>query len=207
MNDQKEYWNNEIRKIKNTKPKYDHWLDKYMSVLSQYKENEIIELGCGWGDDTFFLREKGLKFISCDFSEEALKKIKELYPEVKTMNFDLLDGIPFDDESTSIIIADLCLHYFTWANTVRIVDDIYRVLKRGGYLLCRVNSTKDKNYNTYQGIMLENNYYLQDGCTKRVFDKKSIEDIFVKWEIYNLKEYSADKYHKPKVLWEIAVSK
>lgn len=207
MNKQKEYWNKAITSIDNLKPKYDLWLDKYILLIDSHKDSDIIDLGCGWGDNTLYLIEHGYSVIACDFSEEALKYVRKFVPNAKTLNFDMLNGLPFKAESINNVIADLSLHYFYWDDTVKIVNDIYRILTKDGHLFCRVNSTKDENYNALQGDKIEENYYLIDGCTKRSFDKKSLEYLFKSWKILNIEEYTANKYHKPKVLWEVALSK
>ena len=64
-------------------------------------------------------------------------------PNIKAMLFDMSDGLPFNDNSKNIIIADLCLHYFDLSKTKYIFSEIYRVLKENGYLIARVNSFND----------------------------------------------------------------
>ncbi len=50
------------------------------------------------------------------------------------MNFDISKGLPFKDNEMDLINANLSLHYFMMDKTIEIFDDIYRVLKPGGYL-------------------------------------------------------------------------
>jgi hypothetical protein len=50
------------------------------------------------------------------------------------------------------MIADLSLHYFSWDETKKIVNEIKRVLKEDGFLLVRVNSVNDTNYGAGKGI-------------------------------------------------------
>ena len=123
------------------------------------------------------------------------------------MVFDMLNGLPFDDGSFRVVIADLCLHYFSWDDTVRIVRDIRRVLKSGGVLLCRVNSTKDVHHGAGRGERIEDNYYYVNGDKKRFFDLSQLEALFESWEKLRLREYRLDRFEKPKMLWEAAVRK
>ena len=123
------------------------------------------------------------------------------------MIFDMLQGLPFENESIRIIIADLSLHYFAWSDTEMILQDTKRVLMPGGYLLCRMNSTNDTNYGAGQGIKIEDNYFEVNGNCKRFFDKNQIEKLFDKWDIRYVNEYQMDRYKLPKVLWELAARK
>ena len=146
MNLQKEYWNKIYESILNQKPKYDLWLDKYESIIINSKDTPIIDLGCGFGNDTLYLRERGYEVISCDFSEKALKRLSNFIDDLDTRCFDLKDGLPFENNCAKVVISDLSLHYFTWNETQKILNEINRALTVNGVLLCRVNSTKDINY-------------------------------------------------------------
>lgn len=207
MDIQKEHWNNAYSKYVPEKPKYDLWLDKYSNILETSKNRPIIDLGCGGGNDSLYLSERGYRVISCDISESALKMVKEFVPEVEAMVLNMLEGLPFSDESAQIIIADLSLHYFYWKDTIRIVNEIKRVLKPSGYLICRVNSTKDVNYGAGNGNTIEENYYDVEGVMKRFFDREQIERLFDGWRFTYIKECQMDRYKLPKILWEVAVSK
>lgn len=207
MINRKEHWNNEFSKSEFPKPKYDLWLDKYADILEQSKETPIIDLGCGLGGDSLYLVERGYKVISCDVSDVALEKVKANISAYQTIMVNMLQGLPFNESTAKIIIADLCLHYFYWEDTVRIVDEIERVLIPGGYLLCRVNSTKDTNYGAGQGDIMEENYFATKENIKRFFSREQIEKLFTGWNIKYINEYQMDRYKYSKILWEIAVHK
>lgn len=207
MNYQKIYWNELYQSRGNKKPVYDLWLDKYEDILTAFPNIPIIDLGCGFGNDTLYLREKGYQVTSCDFSEQALNRLEFFIDKPDTKLFDMKEGLPFAGESVNIIIADLSLHYFSWQETKKIVNEIKRVLKKDGFLLSRVNSVKDSNYGAGQGIIIEENYYDMDGKLKRFFDKKQLDDLFSEWKIIHIDEYEMGRYETSKVLWEIAVRK
>ena len=109
--------------------KYDDWLDKYLDIIDSIND-DIIDLGCGvTGNNTIYLLEEGKNVISCDFAVEALNVIDKI-KDSKTLCFDMLDKFPFDDNYTSMIVADLSLHYFKKADTIRIINEIKRGLKK-----------------------------------------------------------------------------
>jgi SAM-dependent methyltransferase len=151
--------------------------------------------------------ERGYKVISCDISDIALERVKENVPGSQTMAVNMLEGLPFDNSTAKIIIADLCLHYFYWKDTIKIVNEIKRVMIHGGHLLGRVNSTKDTNHGAGQGDIIEENYYVVEGNMKRFFNREQIEMMFIGWEFCNMSEYQMDRYKYPKILWEYAVKR
>ncbi len=184
---------------------YDGWLDHYLGLF--HKEDKIVELGCGRAYDSRYLLEKGFTDITvCDFSKEVLEIIKKEVPNLKTLNFDMKDEIPFQDNSINVIIADLSIHYFDTNTTIFLANEIYRVLKKNGIFIARVNSTNDKLYipNTNQ---LEENYFYNGEIYKRFFSEDSIKSFFNKFSFYSIEEKDAGKYEKPKVLWEFCVIK
>lgn len=105
--------------------------------------------------------------MSCDFSNEALKSIKENIPTSKTKYLDMLETFPFANESYSLVIADLSLHYFDNDATIQIMSEIKRILKENGILLARVASVNDFNFGAGIGEQLEKNFYFEGDYTKR----------------------------------------
>ncbi|BBB89672.1 MAG TPA: class I SAM-dependent methyltransferase [Methylomusa anaerophila] len=207
MNDQVKHWNELYQSLGDKKPAYDLWLEKYTDILRDSRDMPIIDLGCGFGNDTLYLYERGYQVISCDFSPEALKRLEYFINKPVTKLFDMKEGLPFADETAKIIIADLSLHYFSWMETQKIVTEIRRVLLNGGFLLARVNSVKDINHGVGLGTVIEENYYNVNGSFKRFFDRVQLDELFSAWEVKYIKEYEICRYKKDKILWEIAVKK
>lgn len=184
---------------------YDGWLNHYLGLF--HKKDKIVELGCGRAYDSRYLLEKGFTDITvCDFSKEVLEIVKKEVPSLKTLDFDMKDGIPFQDNSINVIIADLSIHYFDTNTTTFLTNEIYRVLKKNGIFIARVNSINDKLYipNTAQ---LEENFFYNGEIYKRFFSENSIKSFFNKFSFYTIEEKNVGKYEKPKVLWEFCVIK
>lgn len=207
MHNQREHWDKLFKSLADQKPSYDSWLDKYADILRGWRDMPIIDLGCGFGNDTLYLSERGYRVISCDFSAEALHRLAYFIAEPVTKLFDMREGLPFADASAGIVIADLSLHYFSWADTEKILNDIRRVLIDGGCLLARVNSVKDIDPGSGLGSLIEENYYDIKGSLKRFFDRSQIDEFFRAWEMIHISEYEMVRYEKKKTLWEIAVKK
>ncbi|MBQ6039827.1 MAG: class I SAM-dependent methyltransferase [Oscillospiraceae bacterium] len=195
-----EYWEQIFEETRELKIQTDDWLDEFDSIIRGCSK-PVLDLGCGFGNDTLALMQKGKQVIACDQCENALSNLRRNLPDVyETKRANMLDGLPFADDSFEVVIADLCLHYFTKADTLHILDEIRRVLVSGGHLFVRVNSINDVNYGACQGEEIEHHLYLNaDGCLKRFFDEADIREIFGAFETVFLREermmrYAADKY-------------
>lgn len=199
-----QYWNEIYRHAEPEESQADRWLDKYAAFLEQSKPTAVIDLGCGRGADTAYLIGRGHQVIACDLSEEALQRVAKLSPDAVTQQLNLLQGLPFESGSAKVIVADLSLHYFSWADTSAIVSELQRVLQRGGALLCRLNSVMDKEFGAGQGREIEPHFYEFEGRFKRFFDKDEIRRLFEHWSIVHLEHSTMHRYSKPKRCWDFA---
>ena len=109
-------------------------MDKFETIIDSCS-TPILDLGCGSGNDTLYLINKNKQVISCDQSSNAINNIKKNFPEVyDTKCFNMLDGMPFDNNSFELIIADLCLHYFKEKDTFELFEHAVEEVKAKGYL-------------------------------------------------------------------------
>ncbi|GGX74292.1 class I SAM-dependent methyltransferase [Saccharospirillum salsuginis] len=172
------------------------WLNRWLPEL----ENKIVlELGCGEGMDTAILADYSAILIACDLNPR-FKGI--VHPN--TVVVDHSKPLPFKTAQFDVVVASLCLHYFNWQVTEGAVNEISRVLKRSGLLICRLNSTNDVNYGAYGYPEIDTHFYNVNGVPKRFFDLSDITRLFSdNWQIMDLKEQSIDRYDKEKLVWEV----
>lgn len=201
-------WNELHREFaQKNKPKYDGWLDEFETIISKIK-TEIIDLGCGvTGNNTLYLLEKGKKVLSCDFAEEALNAVKNI-EGAKTLLFDMLDDFPFEDNSTDLVIADLSLHYFREKDTIKIINEIKRILKPNGHLFFRLNSTNSTEYKNLienNEKQIEPNLYFSNNMEKRFFSESDIKEFFKDWKLICIKEENMSRWCPDKIVWKCAV--
>lgn len=196
------YWDDIHKKYNST---YDDWLNKYTKLFR--KDFKFVELGCGRAYCSNYLISEGFSdVIATDFSSEVLKMVQKENKDLQTMLFDMTGGLPFGDNSVDVVIADLCLHYFDSEMTKYIIKEISRVLKKDGYLLVRVNSTKEvQKKNSLEKI--EHNFYFEGNIYKRYFDEEDCYYYFKDFKVYYLQESAMDRYDNPKVLWELCLRK
>ena len=202
------YWDNLHKEYNRNDIKLDDWLVDFDSLIISCK-TPILDLGCGSGNDTLYLINKGKQVISCDQSSNAISNIKKNFPEVyDTKCFNMLDGMPFDNNSFELIIADLCLHYFREKDTLKILNEIRRILVEGGHLIFRLNSMNDVNHGAGKGNEIEKHLYeTDDKRLKRFFTEEDIRYFFKDFEIEYLNEEIMTRYKLEKRLYRGCVSK
>ncbi len=72
-------WNDYIKKTKNSNPR-----PLLVEALQYVEKGKALDLGCGAGNDTRFLKEKGFEVASVDSNEG----VKEFVPDAITSSFE-----------------------------------------------------------------------------------------------------------------------
>lgn len=205
------YWNDEYWKyvINNNKADFikESWLEKFITEINKVESKTAIDLGCGIGQDTKWLLDKGFDVVSGDFSDRALNKLKEIIPNSKTMQIDIKEKLPFEDNSIGLINANLSIHYFSMENTIKIFNEIRRVLKPNGLFVGRVNSDKNEGYIQENTKEIEKNFYYEDGRYRRLFNKEQFDTLTKDWNVIVLNEDVTIRLGRKKALWEFILQK
>ena len=182
----------------------DLWLDKWIPLLKQKSANGLIlELGCGYGQDTLTLSSVGCKVIATDLSRGNLSTTQLTVPHADVVQLNHGHLLPFANDSADVIVASLSLHYFTWTVTMQIEAELKRCLKTNSILLARFNSINDFNYGALSSDAIEPNFYQVGTSTKRFFDEASVRAFLHGWDIQFLEENIIHRYEKPKSVWEV----
>lgn len=103
------------------------------SILKSKKIN-ILDAGCGTGGNLRFLNTYG-SVQGIDISDYAIKLAKE--KGIHNIKKGSIDKIPFADKSFDLVTCFDVLGQ-KQVNEDRAINEIYRVLKSGGFLLLRV---------------------------------------------------------------------
>jgi SAM-dependent methyltransferase len=188
---------------------HDPWLGRWLpEIVSRTKGRPVLEIGCGHGDDTQTLVEAGLEVTGFDLSQDAVRRTRVRVPRARIERRDIRGPLPPEATQLGVVIASLSLHYFPWSETLEIVGRIREVLAPGGLLLCRLNSTQDKNFGAQGHREIEPHFYLVDGEPKRFFTEALARDMFSHgWTVLSLKHFTTRKYIRQKALWEAVVQR
>lgn len=109
-------------------------LDKIVTieVLSKYKFDTVIELGCGTGKNTEFLASNAKEIIALDFSEKMLEKAKQKVRNniVKFIKTDLKEDWYVENDYFDLVTCSLTLEHIK--DLGDILNKVYLKLKSGG---------------------------------------------------------------------------
>ncbi|MFA7717639.1 MAG: class I SAM-dependent methyltransferase [Candidatus Absconditabacterales bacterium] len=105
----------------------------------------ITDLGCGIGRDVVRFREHRISCMGFDIDHEALVYISNHY-NIHGTNFNCcnIEKLPFQNSSK---YAYFCINVMHYVNASKVMKEMYRTLKRGGYAFIHFNLLIiDENY-------------------------------------------------------------
>lgn len=101
-------------------------------LIKNVPRSEMLELGCGTGHWTAFFEENGFDLTALDTSEEMLKFAKNRNLKAKFIKANS-ENLKFTHQSFAFVSSITMLEFVE--NQQKVIDEAYRVLKPGGYLL------------------------------------------------------------------------
>lgn len=117
----------------NTTRKADPYLLEQLHYhLNPIKKGLYLDIGCGTGNYTAALHQKGISFVGVDPSYKMLTKAKEKYPAI-TWTQGNVEAIPLANNSIEGIIGSLTLHH--WDDLTKGFEELHRVLKNYGSIV------------------------------------------------------------------------
>ncbi len=109
---------------------------------------KVLDAGCGGGRNSNYLMQAGINVYGVDASAEAIEAItqvaQQVAPQLPASQFILADlaALPFADASFDAVICSAVLHFAHHEAHFRsMATELWRVLKPGGMLFCRLSTT------------------------------------------------------------------
>ena len=103
-----------------------------INALKKVPKRKMLELGCGTGHWTELFVSKGFDVIATDISDAMLHKAIEKNLDAEILKADAGE-LPFKNESFDVVATVTMMEFVNSKEVV--LNEIYRVLKPGGYLL------------------------------------------------------------------------
>ena len=108
----------------------------------------VVDAGCGGGRNLVYLMRSGYAVFGVDASPEAVEHVRatarELAPTLPRENFQVgaIEGMPFPDSFADVVVCNSVLHFAQDDEHFdRMVSGLWRVLRAGGLMFCRLAST------------------------------------------------------------------
>ncbi len=126
----------------------------------------VLDAGCGYGRNLVHLLREGCTVFALDQDPEAVGHVRQLSASLQTglpaENFQVgpIESMPFADACADVVLCNAVLHF---ARDDRhfsaMLDELWRVLKPGGLLFCRLGSRIGMDFKRLRG----NIFLIPDG--------------------------------------------
>lgn len=124
------------KKYQQKKPEYLYEAYKlYFSLLKKLKnKKKLLEIGAGRGENTLELIKMKFNVCATDLSPLSVEAMNKKYSKYKNFSSKVADmeKLPFKNESFDVVCLAGSLSY---GDNNKVMNEIYRVLKFGGWLV------------------------------------------------------------------------
>jgi SAM-dependent methyltransferase len=208
------YWDGYFRRLGEAGSDLDwqgRWTDPFIPLMHDSGSRDVLELGCGTGNDAARLAAEGFRIVAIDLSVEAIGRARKKYGDMVDFRVaDMTTGLSYPAGSFDAVMANVSLHMFSDAITRAIFDDVRRVLRLGGLFLFHVNADDDRPLRErWRPVVreLQRDYVLEEaGQTIRFFSHDYLVDLLASWQVVTMDhlEIEHERTHEPfKRVWRV----
>lgn len=143
------------------------------------KGSTVLEAGCGNGKNLTAIFGRGLKIYAVDYSEEAVRESKALAErlgEKVVFSVESVDSLSFKGGFFDAVFCFHVLGHLTEGERRKAVEEMARVLKKGGKLFLRDFSAGDARFG--KGLSYEKSSFVRKGILTHYFDEKEVLELF-----------------------------
>lgn len=144
-----------------------------------HPQMRLLDAGCGGGRNLVYFLKSGFDVCGIDESRRAIAQVTQLAaslaPHLPEENFrvEAVEKISFDNASFDVVISSAVLHFARdQEHWVRMVKEMWRVLKPGGIFFARLASTigLEEKIELLEG----RRYHLPDGSDRFLVDEQML---------------------------------
>jgi SAM-dependent methyltransferase len=137
----------------------------------------VLDAGCGYGRNLVHLLREGCEVFAVDANAEGVKHVRalaaELAPNLPVSNFRVgpVEKMEFDSDFADVVICNAVLHFARdEAHFLAMVAELWRVVRPGGMLFCRLGSRIGMNFERLRG----NIFRINDGSEWFLVDEAAL---------------------------------
>lgn len=152
--------------------------------FKDHKVKKVLDLGCGMGRHSIYLKEAGFDVTACDISEKAVettkKKFERLGYELDTAVCDMRE-LPFKEGTFDALLCVWTSGHGTLEDMKKHAAEMLRVVKENGIIFVDYPSMEDERYGI--GTEIEANTFLdnmpgEEKIPHHYSDEKEIEKVY-----------------------------
>jgi SAM-dependent methyltransferase len=140
----------------------------------------VLDAGCGYGRNLVHLLREGCEVFALDEDAEGVEHVRKLSASLMTglpaKNFQVgsIERMPFPNEFADVVICSAVLHFARDEEHFRaMLAELWRVLRPGGMLLCRLGSRIGMDFERVEG----NRFIVGDGAEWFLVDEEMLLDL------------------------------
>jgi tellurite methyltransferase len=140
----------------------------------------VLDAGCGYGRNLVHLLRQGCEVFALDADRDGVEHVRQLSKSLRTSllaeNFQvgLIERMPFPDAFADVVMCSSVLHFARDEDHFRMMlSELWRVLRPGGMLFCRLGSRIGMNFKRVQG----RTYVIGDGSEWFLVDEKMLLEL------------------------------
>jgi SAM-dependent methyltransferase len=137
----------------------------------------VLDAGCGYGRNLVHLLREGCDVFALDADADGVQHVRNLSDslgrDLPKENFQVgaIERMPFPDEFADVVICNSVLHFARDDQQFRaMLADLWRVLKPGGMLFCRLGSRIGMDFERLRG----NVFRISDGSEWFLVDEEML---------------------------------
>ncbi|SNS21256.1 Methyltransferase domain-containing protein [Granulicella rosea] len=135
----------------------------------------VLDAGCGFGRNLVYLLRQGCEVFAVDQSAEGVGHVRQLAaglaPGLPPENFQVapIEKMPFPDGFADVVLCNSVLHFARdEQHFLAMVGELWRVLRPGGMLFCRLGSRIGMDFEQVRGHV----YRIGDGSEWFLVDER-----------------------------------
>ena len=140
----------------------------------------VLDAGCGYGRNLVHLLREGCEVFALDEDAEGVEHVRQLSASLQTglpaENFQVgaIERMPFPDGFADVVLCNAVLHFARDDRHFRtMLAELWRVLKPGGMLFCRLGSRIGMDFERVRG----NVFMIGDGSKWFLVDQEMLLDL------------------------------
>jgi SAM-dependent methyltransferase len=140
----------------------------------------VVDAGCGYGRNLVHLLREGCEVFALDADAAGVAHVRalaaELAPGLPDTNFRVgaIEAMPFPEARADVVLSNSVLHFARdEQHFLAMVEELWRVLKPGGLLFCRLGSRIGMEFPRVRGHV----YQIGDGSEWFLVDEAVLLDM------------------------------
>ena len=163
------------------------YLDKFLYLLP--KNAKILDVGCGVGVDSGFVKSQGFEVIGLDLSKEMLNLARQKFPQIDFREQDIRK-LGFPPESFDGIIASCSLIHIPKKDVPSLIESFRQILKKNGAIYIALQGGNSEE------IFIDEPFKPDEKLFVNIISFEEIKNLLVKNGFSIVKKYEREPKSK-----------